>query len=386
MNLSELKQQILNELEKLKPEILELSRYLIEHPETAYLERGSAAKIGAFLKEKGFRIQAPLCGVETAFRADPEVSAEASGKKTAVLAEYDALEGIGHGCGHNFIASAAAAAAVAVKNTLLPDYPEMAASFCLFGTPAEEVIDKISGKTLLLEKGAFEDIENALIFHPWTETGVALKDFGYRSFRVNFNGQTAHAAADPWHGSNALDAVVGFYDALGRMRQQFLPGVKLHCIITEGGKLLNVIPDACSAEVMIRSSEPEDLEATEALVRMAAEGSALASNCSFEFIVNSCVNPILFNEKVFSLLEKNMSICGEKLNKMPVWEASSDFGDVSRSVPALSLLYKTHESGITWHSTDVVEGSKTPAAEAAMIRAAGYLAMTMLDLIAEKTV
>ncbi len=384
MNLSELKQQVLNELQKLKPEILELSRYLIDHPETAYLEKGSAYKISSFLREKGFRIEAPFCDVETAFRADPDVTADFSGKKTAVLAEYDALEGIGHGCGHNFIASAAAAAAIAVKNTLMPDYPELASSFCLFGTPAEEVIDKISGKTLLLEKGAFNNIENALIFHPWTETGVALKDFGYRSFSVNFTGQTAHAAADPWHGSNALDAVVGFYNSIGRMRQQFLPGVKLHCIITEGGKLLNVIPDYSSAEVMIRSSEPEDLEETEKLIRKAAEGSALASNCGFEFIVNSSVNPILFDEKIFGLLEKNMATCGEKLKRMPLWEASSDFGDVSRSIPAVSLLYKTHEAGITWHSTDVVEGSKTPDAEEAMIRAAGYLAMTIIDLIEEK--
>ncbi|MDC7125654.1 MAG: amidohydrolase [Spirochaetales bacterium] len=378
MNLNELKDRAFRVINFERDSIFKLSRYINEHPETAFKETEAVKTLTSFFKDYGFNITTSVGGLETAFIADFGKITSEKKYPVAILAEYDALESVGHGCGHNLIAAAAAAASLGVAAAI-----EEAGSGCfrMIGCPAEEVLTEDAGKTRLIKAGVFETVESCLIFHPWTKTGVALKDLGCSIFEVVFKGQPAHASADPWNGRNALDAAVCFYNSISMMRQQMRPGVKMHCIIKEGGELLNIIPSRTVVEIMLRSTELEDLNNLTGRLRASAEASAAAAGCQAEFKQISAVKPINFNQPLFKLAAENMKLIGEELSTLPVWEASSDVGDVSHEVPAISLLYKTHETGVTWHSKDVAAAAHEDPANVAMLNASKVLAATAIDLI-----
>ncbi|MDC7226255.1 MAG: peptidase dimerization domain-containing protein [Spirochaetales bacterium] len=394
MNLSDVKKRAFEAIDSEKDVIFRLSRYINLHPETAYKEEKAATALKDFLSERGFEIHSPAGGISTAFTADFDLaesgSSELSGGESpvpvALIAEYDALEGLGHGCGHNLIAAAAASAAIGTADALKAagasgvEQP----AFRVIGSPAEEVMTEPAGKTRLIEAGVFRNVGAALMFHPWTETGVARKDLGCTAYRIVYQGRPAHAAADPWNGLNALDAAIGFYNSISMLRQQLPSGFKLHCILPEAGSVLNIIPEKAVVEVMLRSTELEELKAFGKRIIDCAEASASATGCSIEINLMADLKPILFNEKLFSLASENTLLLGEGLLPLPVWEASSDFGDVSRMIPSLSLLYATHGSDICWHSTDVARLSGKADANDAMLRASKILAATALDLILGK--
>ena len=375
------KKKIISELDARRSEITALAVDIGRHPEIAWTEGYAAGRLCAFLDGSGFDIERGFCGIDTAFNASFGDTDMQSGVP-AVLAEYDALPAVGHGCGHNLIAAAAAGAAVALASAAGRHKPLR--GFRIIGTPAEEVVDGISGKTLMLERGGFGGLSSALIFHPWTATGVARKDLGYSVFRAVFTGRTAHAAADPWNGRNALDAAVSFYNSLSMLRQQLPPGVKMHIILPEAGEALNIIPEKAVAEVMVRSTELDYLHSAEKGINGCAAGAAASAGCGFSLDKIAAVKPVLFNEGLFDLVSANYSLAadsGEPLRILPLWEASSDFGDVSRTVPALSLLYKTHDADICWHSRDVAAASTAEPALASMLEASKILALTLADLI-----
>ncbi len=384
MNLQELKHAAFAAIDSQKSDIIRLSRYINGNPETAYNEKKAAAAMTEFLSERGFCTVPGAGGVETAFTAfygKPYCSTEEAETITvpaAILAEYDALPGIGHGCGHNLIAASAAAAGIGTAAAV-----DAAAAGCfrIIGTPAEEILTEEAGKNRLINAGIFKKTEHCLMFHPWRETGVALKDLGFSAFRIEYSGRPAHAAADPWNGRNALDAAVLFYNAVSMLRQQLPPGLKLHCIIPEGGVVLNVIPEYTVAEVMVRSTELDELIDIEERIQDCARAAASASGCSFEIRKMAAVKPVLFSRMLFDKAAANMELLGESLYELPVWEASSDFGDVSREVPSLALLYKTHIDAVNWHSTEVADESFGEAANDAMLQAAKVLAATAIDLI-----
>jgi metal-dependent amidase/aminoacylase/carboxypeptidase family protein len=219
------------------------------------------------------------------------------------------------------------------------------------------------------------------MFHPWNMTGVAEKDLGCTAFRIEFKGQAAHAAADPWNGRNALDAAVLFYNSVSLLRQQLPSGVKLHCILPEAGEVLNIIPDRTAAEVMIRSTELEDLKSVEKRIRECMLAAASASGCTTEIHLMAAVKPVKFSQTLFDSAAENMRSSGETLERLPLWEATSDFGDVSHEVPALGLLYKTHDENTCWHSKDAAVESAGDAANEAMLRASKILADTAIDIL-----
>lgn len=384
MNLDKLKQTAVDAIERDKESLFSLSRYINSNPETAFEEKLSSKAISGFLAEKGFDIFPGAGGLKTAFVADFG-STQAAGSaevKTAIIAEYDALPGVGHGCGHNLIAAAAAAAGAGVA-AALKEGPA-GRVIRVIGTPAEEILTGTAGKNLLIEAGIFKNVGSALIFHPWSCTGVARKDLGCRSFRLVFSGRTAHAAADPWNGLNALDAAVIFYNSIAMLRQQLPSAMRVHCIMTEAGSVLNVIPDRAVVEVMLRSTELQDLVSFSKRIKDCAEAAGQASGCGIDLKMMASVKPIKFNQELFSLASANMEVSGEKLAALPVWQASSDFGDVSHEIPSLSLLYKTHDEDLCWHSRDVAKLSAGSEANEAMLRAAKILAMTAIDVLFAK--
>lgn len=370
-----LKEKAIQRIESERRELISLSTKIHAHPELAYHEHESAVLLSRYLELKGFQVEQEAGGITTAFFA--KKAGKEKAPKIAFLAEYDALPEIGHGCGHNLIGTGAIAAAVGVAE-VIGDLP---GTICVIGTPAEEYTEGKAGKIRLLEEGVFSGIDACLMFHPWTETASALSDFGFIIYDIAFSGKTAHAAADPWNGLNALDGVVQTYNAISMLRQQLKPDARIHCLITHGGDAVNVIPQNASMRIMLRSPDPQYLQDLSQRIQNCAQSSAMASGTNLNLKQVTYVKPSLFNHELFEIVKGNMEELDVELEKLDFWGASSDFGNVSQVIPSISFLMQTHDPGINWHSEEVVKGAVSDQAHSAMLFAAKILAMSAIDLM-----
>jgi amidohydrolase len=371
------KHDAVTQIDAAEAELTDLSCKIQAHPELAYEEFSASTWLSDFLEARGFEVVRGAGGLPTAFVATRFGNGE--GPNLAFLAEYDALPGIGHGCGHNLIGVGAVGAALGVSAVL----SHLSGSIQVIGTPAEEYTDGKAGKIKLLEAGVFADVDACLMFHPWTETALALADLGFGIFDATFRGQTAHAAGDPWNGLNAQDAAVLTYSAVSVLRQQLRPDARVHCLITHAGDAVNIIPMRSSIRVMFRAPEPGYLQELSVKVGHCAEGAALATGTRLELEEITRVQPSRLNPTMCRLVEENMTEVGQPPHRMELWPVSSDFGNVSQALPSLSLLIRTHEPGTIWHSRAVAETATSDQAHAGMLLAAKVLAMSAIDLFAE---
>ncbi len=271
MHASELKQEAKERIGQVGPELVDLSRRIQSHPEIAYQEVQAAAWVSDLLEKHGFEVQRSVGGVETAFSAACE--GRGSGPVIALIAEYDALPGVGHGCGHNLIAAGAAGAALGLQAVM----PNVEGVLKVFGTPAEECTLEPGGKIRLLEAGAFKEVDACLMFHPWTSTRLIGSDLAVVVLDISFEGRAAHAAADPWKGLNALDGVLLTYMNINALRQHVKSDVRIHGIVTGGGEAPNVVPERASARFMVRSEDRNYLREIVPKVEDCARGAALAT-------------------------------------------------------------------------------------------------------------
>jgi amidohydrolase len=363
-------------VEDVREEARKIAVKLLENPETAYQEEVSAKILKDFLKEKGFLIEENLSGLATAFRASFERS---SGRHVAFVAEYDALVGIGHGCGHNLIAAGAVAAAVGVAEVLRKT--ELEGRIEVIGTPAEECTFGEPGKVPLVLSGVFDGLAACLMFHPWDETMAIVNDLGVIVLDLTFEGRTAHAAADPWNGKNALDGVVGAYNLMSLLRQQMKPDGRIHIIVTDGGQAVNIIPERASARVMIRSMDISYLEELLDRVTQCAEAAALGTGTKLEIkTVMKSLNTRMWDH-LYEVVSRNFLSYGIELRKPVQLFGSSDFGMVTHRVPAFAFAMQTHPRGTRWHSTAVRDGSVEKPALDGMILAAKVLAASAIDVL-----
>ena len=270
-------ERILKEVDALAPELYALSKQLYDHPEIAFQEQQACEWLSAYLEEKGFAVERQAGGVETAFYAS--IPGRQGKPKVALLAEYDALPKIGHGCGHNLIAAASVGAGVALSRFL----DGVEGQLVVVGTPAEE---GGGGKIMLLDAGIFDDVDAAMMFHPGSRTVVGDDSLGRIKFTVEFFGKTAHAAGSPAEGINALDAMVAFFSSIGLLRQQLKDEARIHGIITHGGDAPNVIPDYTSALMYVRTLDLSYLDQVFAKVENCAKGAALATGTEVKIVQN----------------------------------------------------------------------------------------------------
>src|ERR1700754_2248163 len=212
-------------------DLIELSHAIHAEPELAFAEFKSCAKAQALVAERGFEMTAAPGGLETAFRAEFGSGPLVIG----ICAEYDALPGIGHACGHNIIAASAVGAALALADVA----DELGLKVVLLGTPAEEAG---GGKALMLQAGTFDDISVAVMVHPGPTDIAAARSLALSEVTVHYRGKESHAAVAPDRGVNAADAVTVAQVAIGLHRQQLSPGQMMHGMVTNGGQAVNVIP------------------------------------------------------------------------------------------------------------------------------------------------
>jgi amidohydrolase len=383
-HVEQLKKHVCEAVDRRAAQLIETADWIHAHPEIGHQEVEAAKRLSGLLESAGIPVEMGTAGMATAFKAELG-GQRAQRPRVAILAEYDALPGLGHGCGHNLIGTSAIGAGLALSEVI----PELEGSVWVLGTPAEEsAAPNSGGKVHMVNAGIFTDVDAAIMFHPGTETAVTLdRSLAARGFEFYFHGRAAHAAGAPEDGINALDAVVLLYNAISVLRQQMRSDVRIHGIILSGGAAANIIPDYAAIRYRTRADDSDYLEEVVQRVMACAEGAAKATGCRLEWTEympgyeNTMPNKVLLD-----LMSTNMRALGLAVNneRRRSGRGSTDFGNVSRRVPGIEArLAITDDWEIPGHSIEFREAAGSDHGRQAMLYAAKSLAMTAIDLLTE---
>jgi amidohydrolase len=380
-----LKQRVCAAVDERADQLVQAADWIHAHPEIGHEEVEAAGRLAALLREAGIEVQRGTAGMATAFKAELPGRGGAERPRIAILAEYDALPGLGHGCGHNLIGTAAVGAGLALRAVL----PELDGSVWVLGTPAEEsAAPNAGGKVHMVNAGVFDEVDAAIMFHPASETVMTPdRSLAARGFEFEFRGRAAHAAGAPEEGLNALDAVVLFYNAVSMLRQQVRSDVRIHGIIQNGGAAANIIPDYTKIRYRTRADDSEYLATVVERVQACARGAAEATGCTVEWqeympgYENTLPNKVLLE-----LMTDNLRALGLQVStrRRRPGRGSTDFGNVTRRTPgAEARIGITEEKDVPGHSEKFREAAGSERGRQAMLAAAKALAMTAVDLLAE---
>ena len=353
----------------------DLSASIWSNPELGLEEHGAHKLLTDYLEEKGFTVERGYTGLETAFRAT-----FGSGRpNVCVISEYDALPEIGHACGHNLIAEAGVAAGLGLKAALECEGAPKG-RVTVMGTPDEE---SVGCKIELIENGAFEDIDIAMMVHPFPETHIRPIYNAIRVLRVGYTGKAAHAAAYPWEGVNALDAVVAAYTSVSVLRQQMKPTWRVHSVITKGGAKPNIIPEYAELLTNIRAPNMQELDMLTEKVVHCYEAAAQATGCKVkvEREYTDCID-VQQNPVLASTFGENYRKLGVEFADIGDIYASTDMGNVSYVVPSLHPNYAVGSGKEVNHSKAFTAVVNTPAAHDNTLLAAKAMAHTAIDVLA----
>ncbi|MEV6792076.1 amidohydrolase [Streptomyces sp. NPDC051320] len=353
-----------------------LSHSLHDEPETALQEHRSAAKIAELLDTAGFTVTRGVGQLPTAL-----VGTRGSGDLVLGLcAEYDALPGIGHACGHNVNGAAAVGAALGLGAVA----DELGLTVKLIGTPAEE---DIGGKALLLEAGAFDDVAAAMMVHAAPEDSVGASSLAIGAWEITYRGTPSHAAVAPWEGVNALDAMTLAHTAVGLLRQQLPPGALVHGIVTEGGQAVNVIPERARARYEVRAPTLEQLTSVRGRVRACFEAGALATGAQLELhnhgrdFAELRQDPYMTDAYARAARGLGRTVT----SRHGEWLASTDMGNVSLQVPAIHPTIGYDTQGAKQHTPEFTGYGKSPGADRAVVDGATALALVGAELATTDT-
>ena len=374
---SDLKSRAAAAVEANREAILALSRAIHADPEPAFEEHRAAARVAALVAAHGYAVELPAGRLATAVRGRLAGGLGTAGPRIGVLAEYDALPGLGHGCGHNTMAASGVGAAIALAAVR----DSFAGEVVFLGTPAEE---RGSGKQFMLDDGLFDGLDAALLFHPADRDMVDCLLLASEDVDVTFTGRAAHAASEPWEGRNALDAAVLLFGAIGLWRQQLPPHARVHGIVLEGGAAANIIPDRATARFMIRSTDQPYFESMRGRFRALVEGAALMADVKGELVFSGGSTTMKDSRTLAGLWLANMEAHGlVDEGSDPEHIGSSDMGNVSLALPAIHPSLAICDHGVPWHSVESLRAAATPRAESTTLVAATLVAETALDLLAD---
>jgi len=357
-------------------ELLELSHRIHADPEPAFEEERAATAVAAVLRRHGFEVQHPAGSLATAIRATRPGGRGGDAPRIGILAEYDALPGLGHGCGHNTMAASGVGAAIGLA--AIAD--ELPGEIVFLGTPAEE---RGSGKQIMIDDGLFDGLDVALLYHPCDRSHVQSFPLASEDVEVVFHGLQAHAAADPWKGRNALDAMILLFSSVGLWRQQLRPDARVHGIIQEGGTAANIIPERTRAWFMLRSPEQAQYEAMKARFRELVDAAALATATTAEITFSGGARTMKPNPTLERRWVANAAAYGVEDQGPDPNAGSTDMGNVSWVVPAIHPDLAIAPEGTPGHSTAFRDAAATPWADRTTLLAAILVAQTAVDLFAD---
>ena len=373
MDSKNLKTKIQQEVEVRKKELLELSHKIHANPETGYKEEKSSELVAHYLEKNGFEIERGVADLPTAF-----VASYGKGKPIiAFPAEYDALPDVGHGCGHNIIGAAATGAGVAAKTIA----DELGVKIMVMGCPAEELL---GGKVYMVDKGIFRDVDAALMLHamPVRENWAGAKMTASVLLDVEFFGKPSHTAFDPWNGISALAAIIQSFVNIDALRLHLKDRSRIGGIITDGGKVPNVVPEHSGGRFLIRTAQDGDLDDLREKVIKCFEAAALSTGCRLEYHWGPRCNAMQNNAVLIESWSKNMAALGREVGEINVNSGSTDMGNVSVITPSIHAFLSVSEETLPAHSVQFAAAAITEAGDKAVIDGAKALAMTAADLVA----
>ncbi|MDH7444817.1 amidohydrolase [Aquimarina sp. 2201CG14-23] len=418
--LSKSKQAIIASVEKHQKELINLSDQIWALAETAFEENQSSKLLADYAEKQGFTVTRGVAGMPTAF-----VATYGSGKPViSVLGEFDALPGIsqkaqptkaaltegaaGHGCGHNLFGAGSLGAAIAVKELI--ESGKIKGTVKFFGTPSEE---KYFGKIWMVREGLWNDVDANISWHPSASTKADVQSsLALVDFKVEFFGQAAHAAADPWNGRSASDALELYTTGINYYREHVKPTVRMHYHIQDGGQVVNVVPDYSRLWMRVRDTKRSGMMPVYERVQKMAEGAAIMANVEYKISLISGIYEVLVNREGGKIMQGNLELLGpitytdeeitfaKKIQEITKKEqvgmdsainpleatkenpggGSTDVGDVSWNVPNINLGVTTAPKDTPWHSWAVVACGGMSIGHKGMLYASKAMAMTMTDL------
>lgn len=371
-----LKARVATAIAGARDEIITLSHAIHAHPEPAYQEHQAAAWVAEAIGRHGYVVELPVGRLATAVRGRLR-GGGGDGPRIGILAEYDALPGLGHGCGHNTMAASGVGAAIALAALA----PELPGEIVFLGCPAEEAG---SGKAQMIEDGLFDGLDAALMYHPsdWTQVGCAL--LAAEDVQVTFTGLQAHASSEPWMGKNALDALILLFTSIGLWRQQLPQHARVHGIVVEGGTAANIIPDRAVGRFMIRSSDQAYYESMRPRFQALCDAAALATETRAEVVFSGGSSTMKDNSVLRDRFIANLAVYGVEDNPVDLTRlGSSDMGNVSQVVPTIHPYIAVCDFGVAGHSTEFRDLAAEPRADEATLLAATIVAQTAVDLFAD---
>lgn len=375
-DVDKLKQRVVDKVDAWRDELVRIADTIHANPELAFEEFESVALLSGTLEENGFAVERGVAKLETAFVAT--LRGQEGGPTVAFLAEYDALPNLGHACGHNLIGTAAVGAGLALKAVL----PDLAGTIQVIGTPAEE---GGGGKAIMVEAGIFGGVDAAMMVHPSNRNMTRRKSLTSYKISAEFFGKAAHAAAWPDEGINALDAVIQTFNGINALRQHLRDDARIHGIITHGGDAPNIVPDYAAAQFYVRAADTSYALKVLGKTRACAEAGARATGARLEFKEYAPhYDAMMPNPKLADLADANMVALGIEV-RLPLPDermGSSDMGNVSQVVPALHPYIAIGPEEMAGHTVAFREAASSPTGHEGMIKAAKFMAMTAVDLLA----
>lgn len=373
MDVSDAKRQAVEVIDSYSDLLLEISHSIHSHPEENYAEHHAHDVLTAALEANGLHVERGAYGLPTAF----EASTGTSGPEIAVFCEYDALPGIGHACGHNIIAAAGLGAALGAGSVA----KDLRGRLRVFGSPAEE---GGGGKVFMLERGALDGIDAAMMIHPADADLRWMTTIAVQQLMVTWNGEAAHAAAQPWNGRNALDAAVLGYMNVAALRQHIRPQERIHGVFTNGGDKPNIVPASAAMHWFVRAADVSSLEALKMRVLSALQAGGDAAGCSTEF---SWLEPsyaeLVRNAPFEELYASNSASLGRVVEE-PSGDSnvvgSTDMGNVSHVVPSIHPMIAVAPRGVGIHTEKFTEFAASATGDAGVLDGAKAMAMTIIDL------
>lgn len=365
------------EFNQIKDDLFNMSQQLYDNPELGDEEYESMKLLVNYLRSHQFDVETRLVDRPTSFRA--EFKGEKNGPTVAFLAEYDALPGIGHGCGHNLIATIAVGAGVVLSNRL----QDIGGKVIVLGTPAEETN---GAKVSMSEEGIFDDIDIAMMVHPSGESEESGASLAMDALQFSFTGKSAHAAAAPEQGINALDAVIQLFNGINALREHLPDDIRMHGVISEGGKAANIVPDKAVAQFYFRAEKREDLDEVVKKVTNIANGAALMTGATVDISnYELSYDNMMTNQVLSDTFTKNLkTVSSRPINPAAKAAGSADMGNVSQVVPSIHPYIGMNEPGLTFHTKAFADKTVTNDGREAITSAVLALAQTGYDVLTDK--
>lgn len=374
-----MKETIISTIDELQQTFYDISQYIGNNPELGHEEVKACTALTNELAKHNFEVEMGTCDLATAFTA--VYDSHKPGPSIGFMAEYDALPGLGHACGHNLIGTMAIAAAIGLSKVL----SETGGKVYVYGTPAEETT---GGKVTMGEAGVFNHLDAAMMVHPYYCHQKSGRSLAMDAIQFEFFGKSAHAAAAPHEGINALDAVIQTFNGINALRQHVKPDVRIHGVIPEGGKAANIVPDYATAQFYVRASNRKYVNAVTERVKACAQGAALSTGArleisNYEFSYDDMVT----NEVLSTAYTQNLQLLGvpaEEIFEDQGDHGSLDMGNVSQVVPSIHPYIKICNEYFVCHTHEFREAALSPQGQEALILGAKTMALTGYDLLTKE--